>query len=290
MAVLPLHPMAPGVGAEPAEPATDDPVQRAMFALNTQRPQEAQRIAEQILKTDPGHSRALHILGCALLVQGRAKDAVAPLEMVTRGRHDPEIETQLAVALEQAGRHDDALLRLKRTTKRQPPYARAFHALGHLLVSMKRYDEAIEALSRGIEIAPIMPELSNELGFALLHRRKCVEAKIAFTRALEIAPDSPDALFGMGKAHQEIGENDTAAGYFRRYLMQSRDDAGGWLTLGHCLLELGQREAGYECFRTAARGGRKHYGRALTSLAASGRGRFWLRPSAAERFLRGTKS
>ena len=90
-----------------------------------------ERIAKEILKTDPRHARALHVLGCALLMQGRAQDAVAPLEAAARGRHDPEIETQLAMALIQIGRRDDALSRLKRAAKRQPPYAPAFHGLGH---------------------------------------------------------------------------------------------------------------------------------------------------------------
>jgi hypothetical protein len=48
---------------------------------------------------------------------------------------------------------------------------------------------------------------------------------------------------------------------------------------------MGEVEAGYDCFRTAARGDPKRYGKALTSLAASGRGRLWLKPSAAARFF-----
>ena len=64
------------------------------------------------------------------------------------------------------------------------------------------------------------------------------------------------------------------------------NDGGAWLSLGHCLLELGQLDAGYECFRTAARGDASRYGNALTSLASAARGRFWLRPSEAARFMR----
>ena len=62
-----------------------DPLQRAMVALNSQRPQEAERIAQDILKADPRHGKALHVLGCALLMQGRAQEAVAPLESAARG-------------------------------------------------------------------------------------------------------------------------------------------------------------------------------------------------------------
>jgi len=285
MANGPGHPMAPGGGVGRG----DDALSRAMFALNSQRPNEAERIAGEVLKADPRHARALHIFGCALLMQGRASDAIAPLETAARGRHDPEIDTQLAVALRQTGRHDDALARLKRATKRRPPYAAAFRELGSLLVEMERYDEAIEALGRGLEVAPMISDLSIQLGYIFLSRRNCADARVAFARALDISPGSFTALYGMAKAHQEVGECQTAAEYFRRCLTIRPDDAGLWLNLGQCLLEFGQRDAGYECFRTAASDDSKRYGNALASLVRSGRGRFWLKPSAAERYLQGTK-
>jgi tetratricopeptide (TPR) repeat protein len=276
------QPMAAGGGGR-----GDDALSRAIFALNSQRPNEAEQIAGAVLKADPRHARALHIFGCALLMQGRAEDAIAPLEAAARGGRDPEIDTQLALALRQAGRHDDALTRLKRATRRQPPYAPAFRELGALLVFLERYDEAIEALRRGLEVAPLMSQMSIQLGYALLSRGNCADAKTAFARALDISPGSPDALFGMAKAHRNIGETQAAADYFRRYLASSPGDQSTWLHLGHCLLELGQLDAGYECFRTAARGDPRRYGNALASLATSGRGRLWLKPSMAARFLRG---
>ncbi len=263
----------------------DSVLARAMFALDNERPEDAERIAAEVLKADPCHGRALYILGCALTMQGRAGEAIAPLEAAVRGGDDPASDTMLAIALRQVGRHEDAISRLKLATKRRPPYATAFKELGYLLVLMDRYDEAADVLSRGLEIAPMMPQLSIQLGYAHLSRRDCANAKVAFARALDVFPCSHDALFGMAKAHQELGESEDAAAYFRRYLTNRPNDSGAWLNLGHCLLELGQPDAGYECFRRAARGGAKPYGNALTSLAAAARGRFWLRPSEAARFL-----
>jgi tetratricopeptide (TPR) repeat protein len=268
----------------------DDALQRAISALNKQRPQEAERIAGEMLKADPRHARALHILGSALLMQGRTADAIGALEAAARGQHNPAIDTHLAVALRQAGRHDEALLRLNRAAKRQPPYAPALYELGCLLSSLKRDDEAIEALNRGLEVAPAMPELSIQLGHVLLAQRNPAGAKAAFAKALAISPGDAGALWGMGKAHQMIGENKAAIDYFRRCLMLMPNDAGTWLNLGHSLLETGELDAGYDCFRTAARGDGKRYSGALTTLVKSGRGRFWLKPSAAMRFLRGEKN
>jgi tetratricopeptide (TPR) repeat protein len=227
----------------------------------------------------------LQIRGCALLMQKRAADALAPLQAAAQSLRDAETDTLLAMALRQTGRAEEALSRLKRATKRQPAYAPAFHELGYLLMSLEHYDEAIETLHRGLEIAPMMPQLSIQLGEVLLRRRSHGEAKAAFTRALEIAPNSVDALFGLAKAHQSFGEAAPAATCYRRCLVLTPNDATCWLNLGHCLLQLGQSEAGYDCFRTAARANPKYYGKALASLAASGRGKLWLKPSTAAQFF-----
>lgn len=267
-----------------------DAVQEAKAALNADRPQEAQRIAETFLKTSPRHGEALYVLGCALVMQGRAADAIAPLEGAARERRDAETDTMLAIALRQTGRRADALARLKRAIKRRPPFGAAFHELGFLLLSMERHDEAIEVLSHGLELVPMMPELSILLGNVFLEGRNFAAAKVNFTRAFEIAPGSFDAAYGLAMVRWELREFQAAADLFRRCLTCNPDDASSWLNLGHCLLELGQSDAGYECFRAAARGNPKRYGSALASLVNSGRSRFWLKPSAAERFLRGPKS
>jgi tetratricopeptide (TPR) repeat protein len=268
----------------------DEALQRASSALNGRRPQEAERIAADVLKTNPRHAGALHVIGYALLMQGRFQDAIAILEPVVRSQHDAEFDTQLAIALRGAGRDDEALARLKRAIKRKPPYAAAFLELGMLLIAMKSYDEAIDTLKRALQIAPMLTELSLQLGYVLLQVRDFAGAKAAFARALGISPASPDALFGVAKAHQELGENNEAIGFFRRYLQTRPNHWGAWLSLGHCLLEAGDRDAGYECFRTAARGDPGRAGNAIASLVKSSRGRFWLKPSAAAQFLRGAKN
>ena len=149
------------------ESAVDQALQRALSALNAQRPKDAEQIAASILETTPRHMRALHIFGCALLLQGRSEEAIAPLEAAGRGQHDPEISTQLAIALRQAGRTDEAVSRLKRAVKQRPPYPPAFRELGSLLFALKQHGEAINILKQGLEFAPMLPDLSIQLGYVL---------------------------------------------------------------------------------------------------------------------------
>jgi tetratricopeptide (TPR) repeat protein len=104
-----------------------------------------------------------------------------------------------------------------------------------------------------------------------------------------VSSGAHDVLFGMARAHQQAGENEEAAAYFRRCLA-IRPIPGTWLSLGQCLLNLGQLDAGYDCLRRAVHADPKRYGHALVSMLKPARGRFWLRPSAAARFFEGEKN
>ncbi|MGE5165445.1 MAG: tetratricopeptide repeat protein [Sphingobacteriales bacterium] len=107
--------------------AADETLQRAMAAIQNQRPEEAARLAKDVLNKNPSQPKALHILGYALLMQEKPIDAIEPLEKAFRSLRDPAIETQLAIALRKAGRTDEALKRLARATKRTPPFPAAIH-------------------------------------------------------------------------------------------------------------------------------------------------------------------
>ena len=262
-------------------------MQRARLALNSDRPQDAQRIADEILKLDPDQPQALQVRGCALLMQKRAADAVAPLQAAARDLRDGETDTLLAMALRQSGRMDEALARLKRATKRRPlRLRRALEMLGS-----HRGDYAVVHPNNHVNLSQSTNDVYPTAVKLALHsaidevRSAMRELANAFVRALEIAPQSADALFGIAKASQSVGETASAADFYRRCLLFTPDDAACWLNLGQCFLQLGQIEAGYDCFRTAARGDPKRYGKALTSFAASGHGRLWLKPSAAARFF-----
>ncbi len=267
--------------------AIEETLQRAMSAIQSQRPADAARLAQEVLKRNPSHPNALHFFGYALLMQERANEAIAPLEKAFRALRDPAIETQLAIALRKAGRTDDALNRLTRAAKRVPVFPAAIHELGYLLNSLGRTDEAIDVLKSGIEAAPWMVDLPLMLGWVFHARNDSASAKAAFARALGVAPNHPDALYGMGLVLMDAGEFAPASDYFQQALRSNPSDQQSRLYLGACLLELRQAGTASACLRLATRGGPDFYGKALKVLSSSSRGRFWLRPTAAAKFFRG---
>ena len=271
-------------------PATVETLQRAMAAIQNQRPEEAARLAKGILDKNPGHPNALHIFGYALLMQERPIDAIEPLEKAYRSLRDPAIETQLAIALRKAGRTDEALKRLARANKKAQPFPAAIHEYGFVLHSLGRSDEAIEVLKSGLESAPWMPELPILLGWIFHSRKDSENAKRAFAQAVRGAPNHPDALYGMGFVLMDAGEFALAAEHFQQALRINPSDQEPRLYLAACLLELGQSGAASACLRQVTRGGPSFYGRALKILTNSARGRFWLQPSQAVRFFNGERN
>ncbi len=265
--------------------AQAEALQRAAFAAQNGHPLDAERIAGEILTANAGHPEATRILGYALLMQGRADEALAPLEKAARTSRNPEVETQLAIALRHVEKNDKALLWLRRAIKRRPPFAPAFHELGYLLYILKQPDEAIEVLRQGTAVAPMMPEMWIQLGFVCNFANDRAGAANAFSRALAINPVHPDAVQGLTSVLMHRGDYGQAAELFKRAIAANPDDALARIGLGNCMLELGQEDAAYACLRAGVgKGAQLHT--ALKAILSSGRGRFWLRPSEAAKFLK----
>jgi len=278
-------------GAQPPNPRSeiDTTLQWATAALMQGRCDDAERLAREVLARVAQHPRALYLLGCALLMQGYAHEAIAPLEKAARAGQDPAVETHLAIALRRVGRTDDALARLARATKRRPAHAEAFHELGFLLLSLQRFDEAVATLQHGLQLipptAPDAVSLWMQLGVAHHTQRDRAKARAALAKAIEIAPEHPGAHYNMGSLLIEEAEFAQAAEHLQRALTANPKDVQARLRLGVCLLELGRTDNALEYLRSAVRSEPKFYSTVLKLVSSTGRGRFWLRPSMARKML-----
>jgi tetratricopeptide (TPR) repeat protein len=264
-------------------------LQSAAAALQAGRPQEAEHIAADVLRANAGSLPALKLLGTALLMQGRGKEAIAPLERAARQSRDPAVETELGVALRQANRPEEARERLERAVKRKPAFPPAFLELGNVLAALNRHDEAIKILRQGLAVAPGFVELSMELGRVYSERGMNSEARASFERAVALASANPDATYSLARAYQAERDFANAAETYRRLLAMTPKDAAAQIGLGICLAELGRKDEALEPLRAASRTNAKMFGEAIAALADAGRGRFWLRMSDAERALKREK-
>jgi tetratricopeptide (TPR) repeat protein len=261
-------------------------LQWAANAMQSGRAAEAERAAGEVLQKNPGDARAAHIYGHALYQQGRGQDAIAPLERAIQQNHSPVLETQVGMLLRQADRLDDALKYLARATKRQPPFPPAFLEYGSLLLEQLRYDEAVEVLERGLYLAPNFAEILAHLGTAYAARGERDKASQAFARVLATAPNEPDTMFSLACLMKNSCCFKEAAALFKRLLEIDPNDSSARINLGVCLIEIGENDAGFAELGDVTNANPKIFGQALNAVASTGRGRFWLRRSAAESYLK----
>ena len=265
----------------PAAPA----LKQASLALRTGRPEEAVRLAAPVCRADPGNILAAQILGSALLMQGRAGEAIEPLQNTARRGHDASVETLLARALLAVGQRDEALDQLRLAVSRRPPFAQAFADLGDQLGELGRFDEAIAVFDEGLALMPGAASLRIGLGYLHLRRDDRATARELFALARAASPQRGDAVVALARVTALDGGYAAAADLYRQVLASRPGDAVVRIELAKCLLEMGQREAGEASLRSVARGGPALFGPTVKALAAPRHGRIFLRPSAAARFL-----
>jgi tetratricopeptide (TPR) repeat protein len=260
-------------------------LERAALALRAQRFDEAERLAEGVLKSNRSSLPAAQLLGQTRLLQGRPQAAIEPLHRAARRSQDPVIETLLARALADAGRRDEALGHLRQATERRPPYPLAFVELGDLLGKLGRLDEALAVFEAGLALAPDAAILRIGLGHLHLNRNDRAAARALFAQVRTAAPERHDAKVALANVLVLEGEYAAAADLYRLALEMRPDDAVTRISLGKCLLEMDERGAGEAALREATRDGASAAGLAIAALAATSHGRFFLRPSAAAKFL-----
>ena len=264
---------------------SDQALQAALLALQTQRPDEAERLAAGILKAARRNGAATAVLARALMLQDRAAEAIAPLQKAAARGDNPALETQLAAALAAAGRRDEALEQLRRTTARRPPFMPAFLEHAGQLDKAGHFSDAIAVLQDGLALLPGTLELQVELAFLHVRRNDRTTARMILSQASAAQPHHPVILAALAQVIHLDGEYALAADTYRRALALQPGDAAARRNLGACLLEMGERDAGEASLRAAIRTAPHLTGQAIISLAAASHGRVFLRPSAAAKFL-----
>ena len=260
-------------------------LEQAMVSLRAERPHEAERLASAVLKADRSNVIAAQILAEAVLLQDRAQEAIDLLQRTARRSQEPGTETLLAMALNAAGRSDEALDQLRRATMRRPVFPLAFLKLGEQLGEIGRFDEAIAVLEGGLALVPDGVGLRVGLAFIHLGRNERDVARRLFLQVLATAPERHDATVGLARVMVLDGEYAAAADLLRRALALRPEDVATLLELGKCQLEMGARSAGEATLRAAAHRADRLAPLAIVALATASHGRFFLRPSAAAAFL-----
>jgi tetratricopeptide (TPR) repeat protein len=128
-------------------------------------------------------------------------------------------------------------------------------------------------------------QLSFALGTIFLERGDFEDASASFASALAANPGHPSVLCGLGRARMARGELDRALENFRQAMANNPSEGRARFLTAQCLFELGRPAEAIECLRALVAWAPQSFGGAVRTCVEAGKGRFWVKPSAAARAL-----
>jgi tetratricopeptide (TPR) repeat protein len=255
--------------------ATEPPAsyEGAQSLLAEGRVQEARSQLERLVAAEPGHARALNLLG---VIAQRAGDAVAAVGLLERavradaglagaqynlgnalaglGRFEPALQAfEAAVRLEpthadalcnrglvlqQLQRPEAAAASFEQALALRPDDADLHVSLAEVLIALGRHQAAIGHFERAIALRPQPAILHHALGMALAAGGRHEAALIAYDRAIALQPAFPEALSNRGNALKALGRLPEALASHEQALALRPDLAAIHVNLGHVLREL----------------------------------------------------
>lgn len=218
---------------------------------------EADELCLTILRQNPQHFDAIHLLGIIKLTKRQYEQALGYLERALSIRpNDPEVEKNRGIA---ANLYNKARITSGMEMHKQGQFALAepmylsvlelapldFDAtqlLGALAVQRRQYAKGIAYLERALAIKPDHAETHYNHGVALQELKRAEEALASFDRALVIQPNYAEAHYKRGVALQELKRVEEALASHDRVLAIKPDHAEAHYRRGIALWELKQVE------------------------------------------------
>jgi predicted O-linked N-acetylglucosamine transferase (SPINDLY family) len=200
---------------------------------------EAERLYLEILKADPGHFDAQHLLGIIRHQQGRSGEALVLINAALQVRPDSaQALANQSLVLCELRRYDEALASSDKALALQPDFIEALNNRGNALQRLKRYDEALASFDKVLALRGDFVEAYNNRGNALQGLKRHQEALASYDRALALRPGYAEAFYNRGSALKELARYDEALASFDRALALRPNHAETLFNRGDTLHEL----------------------------------------------------
>jgi tetratricopeptide (TPR) repeat protein len=165
----------------------------------------------------PANARAQFNLGVALEQAGRADEALARYAEAVRLAPDyPDARVNLGLALVRQKRVEEGIVHYRRAVELQPDHAVAWFDLGMALAEVGRNPEALSAFDKAIALRPAYADAHNQRGTVFFATGRIEEARAEFEAAVAARPDFAEAQYNLGLALYRLGRKEEAERRFRR--------------------------------------------------------------------------
>ena len=214
--------------------------------------QEAEALYRQVLRMQPNHPDALHLLGYLRHHLGHHEEAIEWLnKAIAAAPEQPLFLDHLGNILQHLGRREEALACYQRALAIQPDFCVTLCSMGNLLHEQHKQEEAIACYQKALAIQPNLHEALSNMGNVLQGIGQWEEAILCYQRALAIHPNSHDAYNNMGLARYAQGQWTEAIACYQQALTIKPDFQEALSNLGNLLKAQQKEEEAIACYQRA---------------------------------------
>lgn len=182
-------------------------------------------IYDAILREDPRHSDALHLLGLAKHQLGHAAEGAELIERaIEMNPGDAAYRSNLSSVYKALGRVADAIVTLEAAIEIDPKFLPAHYNVAELYTLQGDLERGEASYRRSVELNPGLPEIWTNLGLCLAKRGALEEAEEALYKALDLMPEYNTALYALGHVREKQERPGEAAQLFEQAMKFGFDE------------------------------------------------------------------
>lgn len=209
---------------------------------------QAETLYQLVLKANPMHADALHMLGVIYYQTGRAEQAITAIsQALAINPKNTDYLNHYALSLRAANQPEAAIKNFQQAVLLQPKDLDIQFNLANTLLTLDRFEEAAGSYRR---ILRVMPK-NDDVRAALCHcltslgnqahaLGNFVQAESCFEDALQFNSGDAAIFYNLGNAQRELGKPAEAAKNYAKAIQLAPDDADIHNNLGNVQRELGQ--------------------------------------------------
>jgi len=204
---------------------------------------EANNLIERGQSLDANNPELIFNRGIALNDLGRHEEALVSYEHAIRLRPDfAEAWSNRGIALNDLKRYGDALASYVRAIEFKPDYVEAWNNRGAVLVDLNRYEEALSSFDKSIELNSGYVQAWSNRGVALNGLKRHEEALRSHERAIELKSDYAQAWNNLGVVLNDLKRHEEALRSHERAIELKSDFSEAWSNRGNALNDLKRHE------------------------------------------------
>jgi len=228
---------------------------------------EAEPFYQRVLDEDPGQPDALYLLGMIALQRGdNARAARLIAQALERNRTAPEYHANLALALQNLGRNDEACACCTSALALQPRHYAALNTMGNARMMLGQCDEAVSCFRKALAIKPDSVEIHQNLARALTTMGRIGESVDTLRTVIALKQDHAETHYLLGSALKNLGRAVDAAVALETAIRLKPQHAEALNMLGNVLTEQDKLEDAVICYQQAIKA-RPGYAEAWYNLA-----------------------